>query len=89
MRPPLFGSKGAGAVRCFRLGLDAIKMHAAEILGQAANFEDTEGVSSGRGDVQGGCGVPGVASLCGGRVGVIQSIWLLSRQKITFRVSFC
>lgn len=41
---------------------------AAAVLRQAADFEDATGASNGRVDVQGGCGVHGVASLCGGRV---------------------
>ncbi|MNT18403.1 hypothetical protein D3C72_1536060 [compost metagenome] len=38
---------------------------AAVFTGQASNFEDTEGVNSSRMDMQGGCGVHVVASLCG------------------------
>lgn len=41
---------------------------AAAFAGQAADLEDSEGISSGRVDVQGCCGVHGFASLCGGRV---------------------
>lgn len=41
---------------------------AAADLCLAADFEDAGRVSSGWVDVQGGCGVHGVASLCGGRV---------------------
>jgi hypothetical protein len=40
---------------------------------QAANFENAEGVSGGWMDVQGGCGVHGFASLCGGRVSEIST----------------
>lgn len=40
---------------------------AAAVLCQA-DFKDAGGVSSGRVDLQGGCGVHGVASLCGVRV---------------------
>ena len=46
---------------------------AAAVLCQPADFEDAGGVSSGRVDVQGGCGVHGVASLCGGRVSEIST----------------
>jgi len=56
---------GRGAL--FQLGFGRDE-GASAILRQAANFEDAEGVSNGRVDVQGGCGVHGVASLCGGRV---------------------
>lgn len=40
--------------------------------GQAANLENTEGVSGGRMDVQGCCGVHGFASLCGVEEGKYQ-----------------
>ncbi len=56
---------GRGALIQLGFGRD---VSAAAVLCQAANFEDAGGVSSGRVDVQGCCGVHGVASLCGGRV---------------------
>jgi hypothetical protein len=49
----------------FRLRFGGGK-RAAAFSGQTADFEDAEGIGSGRMDVQGGCGVHGVASLCGG-----------------------
>ena len=41
---------------------------AAVLAGYAPDLKDLEGVGSGWVDVQGCCGVHGVASLCGGRV---------------------
>lgn len=52
---------------CFLLRCGGDK-RAAVLAGQTADLEDLEGVSSGWVDVQGCCGVHGVASLCGGRV---------------------
>ena len=54
--------RGSGAGFLLRFGGDK---RAAAFAGQAANFEDAAGVCSGRMKVQGGCGVHGVASLCG------------------------
>lgn len=62
----------AGRVAFFRLRFGHDEF-AAEVLRQAADFKDAGGISSGRVDVQGGCGVHGVASLCGGRVGKIST----------------
>lgn len=50
---------------------------AAAMACYATNLKDTERFVSGRMDVQGGCGVHGVASLCGERV----------RQKLTYSVN--
>jgi hypothetical protein len=49
----------------FLLGFGGGK-RAAAFARQAADFEDSEGLSSGRVDVQGCNGVHGIASLCGG-----------------------
>ena len=57
----------AGRVAFFRLRFGHDEF-AAEVLRQAADFKDAGGVCSGWVDVQGCCGVHGVASLCGGRV---------------------
>ena len=57
----------AGRVAFFQLGSGRYE-RAAKVLRQAADFKDAGGVSSGRVDVKGSCGVHGVASLCGGRV---------------------
>lgn len=55
----------AGRVAFFRLRFGRDEC-AAEVLRQAADFKDAGRVRSGRMDVQRGCGVHGVASLCGG-----------------------
>ena len=59
--------EGGGCVARFQFGF-ARDEGAAAVFCQAADFEDAGGVSSGRVDVQGGCGVHGFVSLCGGRV---------------------
>ena len=65
--------EGGGCVALFQLGFGRDE-GAAAVLCQAADFEDAGGVSSCRMDVQGGCGVHGVASLCGERVRQISTI---------------
>jgi len=57
----------------FQLGFGS-EESAAALFCQAADFEDAGRVSSGRVDVQGGCGVHSIASLCGGRVKTILTI---------------
>ena len=67
--------------RCGRGGLFQLGLGCDEgapaILRQAANLEDAEGVSNGRVDVQSGCGVHAVVSLCGGRVRSNINLWLI------------
>jgi hypothetical protein len=58
----------------FQLGFGSDES-AAAVLCQAADFEDAGGVSSGRVDVQGGSGVHGIASLCGGRVRQVNNMF--------------
>lgn len=62
----------AGRVAFFQLRFGRDE-RAAKVLRQAADFKDAGGVCSGRVDVQGSCGVHGVASLCGGRVSQIST----------------
>lgn len=57
----------AGCIAFFRLRFGRDEC-AAEVSRKAADFKDAGRVRSGRVDVQGGCGVHDIASLCGGRV---------------------